>query len=150
MPPFLQEILVLCAVLCATLFAGAAIYVSLVEHPARMQCGTATALTVWGPSYRRATVMQATLAVAGCIAGMVSGLHEGSLLWMCAALLLGAVVPFTLIVIMPVTKKLSAPALDPAAPEADALLERWGRLHHVRSLLGLASALLFLMLLQAR
>jgi hypothetical protein len=42
------------AVLAATLFTGAAIYISLAEHPARMECGTAVAATVFGPSYRRA------------------------------------------------------------------------------------------------
>jgi hypothetical protein len=47
------------ALLPATLFAGAAIYVTLVEYPARMQCGTELAATVFGPSYRRAAVMQA-------------------------------------------------------------------------------------------
>jgi len=45
------------AVLSCTLFAGAAIYVNLVEHPARMGCDTKTAATVWAPSYKRATVM---------------------------------------------------------------------------------------------
>jgi hypothetical protein len=41
------------SVLAATLFGGAAIYITLVEHPARMVCGTQLAATVFGPSYRR-------------------------------------------------------------------------------------------------
>ena len=36
-------ILELIATLCAGLFAGAAIYVSLVEHPTRLQCDLAPA-----------------------------------------------------------------------------------------------------------
>ncbi len=56
------------ATLSATLFCGAAIYVNLVEHPARMGCNTEIAATVWAPSYKRATVMQASLAILGCIA----------------------------------------------------------------------------------
>src|SRR5579863_3888316 len=50
------------AVLSATLFTGAAIYINVAEHPARMECGTAVAAKVFGPSYRRAAVMQAVLA----------------------------------------------------------------------------------------
>lgn len=48
----------LVAILASTLFTGAAIYINLVEHPARMECGTALAATVFGPNYRRAAVMQ--------------------------------------------------------------------------------------------
>ena len=58
------------AILAATLFSGAAIYINLAEHPARMECGTELAATVFGPSYRRAAVMQIILALAATIAGM--------------------------------------------------------------------------------
>jgi hypothetical protein len=34
------QTLELIAVLAATLFTGASIYINLVEHPARMSCGT--------------------------------------------------------------------------------------------------------------
>ena len=60
----------LIATLCAALFTGAAIYINLVEHPARMSLGTATALAEWKPSYRRATLMQAPLAIAGLAAAL--------------------------------------------------------------------------------
>src|SRR5262249_3434191 len=58
----------LSATICAALFAGAAVYVTLVEHPARMTTGPAEALRQWRPSYHRATVMQASLAVLGTLA----------------------------------------------------------------------------------
>src|SRR5437899_9436131 len=51
------------ATLSCSLFAGAALYINLVEHPARMVCGTETAATEFVSSYRRATVMQASLTV---------------------------------------------------------------------------------------
>ena len=46
------------ALLCSTLFTGAAIYVNLAEHPARMACGTELAAIEWVQSYKRATRMQ--------------------------------------------------------------------------------------------
>ena len=58
------------AAICAGLFAGAAIYINAVEHPARVSCGNDVALREFAPSYRRATVMQASLAVISCL-----GLH---------------------------------------------------------------------------
>ena len=57
------------AILSTTLFTGAAIYINFVEHPARMGCDTKTAATVWAPSYKRATVMQASLAILGFLSG---------------------------------------------------------------------------------
>src|SRR2546426_7484684 len=62
----------LLATVCAGLFSGAAIYVNLVEHPARLSCGTELAVKEFGPSYRRGTVMQASLALAGCALGVAA------------------------------------------------------------------------------
>ena len=55
------------ATLATALFTGAAVYISLVEHPARLLCPTAHAVEQWRPSYERATLMQAPLAVAGSL-----------------------------------------------------------------------------------
>jgi hypothetical protein len=58
------------AAICAGLFAGAAIHIIAVEYPARMSCGNDVALHEFAPSYRRATVMQASPAGIGCLAGL--------------------------------------------------------------------------------
>lgn len=131
------------ATACAGIFFGAAIYINLVEHPARVSCGPELAVLEFGPSYQRAAVMQGALAVLGCLIGLVAAwvLRDG--LTAVAALLLGLVVPFTLIVIFPTNKQLLDPTLSPNSALAGALLARWNRLHAVRSLLsGLAFALL--------
>jgi hypothetical protein len=132
------------ATLSCTVFAGAAIYISLVEHPARMQCDTRTAATVWAPSYQRATMMQAPLAVLSCIAGMVVWWFSAGTLWLIGALLIGSVVPYTLIVIKPTNTQLLTQGRDLTSSETRALLEEWGRLHAFRSVLSLAASLTFL------
>ena len=123
----------LLAIVCAGLFAGAALYITFVEHPARLECGTALAATEFGPSYRRATVMQASLAAVGLVAATVAWAQGRGVEVLLGGLLLGIVVPFTLLVILPTNQRLLRPDLDRGSAEARDLLERWGRLHAVRS-----------------
>jgi len=60
------------ASISASIFAGAALYINLVEHPARMLLDTKSAALEWAPSYRRATWMQAPLALISFAAGVGS------------------------------------------------------------------------------
>jgi hypothetical protein len=131
-----SALLEIIATLCAGLFAGAAVYVTFVEHPARLECGTELAVTEFAPSYRRAAVMQASLAAIGltCACVVWFGMRDPEVL--VGGLLLGLVIPLTLIVIRPVNDRLLDPDLDLRSDAAAALLRRWGRLHAVRSLLG--------------
>jgi uncharacterized membrane protein len=137
----------LIATLSASLFAGAAIYVTLVEHPARLECGSALAVKEFAPSYRRATVMQASLAVVGFVSAVGAWLAGRGTSWLAAGVLLGAVVPYTLVVILPVNKGLVEPSLDAGSQAAVALLTRWGRLHAGRSALSLAALVVMLLAL---
>jgi hypothetical protein len=88
--------------------------------------------------------MQAPLALVGCVAGILAGWQRSDLVLAIAATLLGAVIPFTLAIMLPINKRLLNPALDARSPAALALLVRWGRLHAVRSVLGGASFVIFL------
>jgi hypothetical protein len=132
------------AVSCCILFAGAAIYINLVEHPARMSCDTKTAATVWAPSYKRATVMQAPLAIMSFLAGVGAWLFGGGTLWLIGAVLIGLVVPFTFIAVMPTNHQLLAPGRDLSSAETRSLLEKWGRLHAVRSVLSFLASIVYL------
>jgi hypothetical protein len=132
------------ATVCAALFAGAAVYLSFVEHPARMFCGTRLAVTEFAPSYKRATLMQASLAAVGSLSAIAAWLGRAPTIWLLGALLLGAVIPFTILVILPTNRQLPHPSLDKDSELAHQLLRRWGKLHAVRSCLSLASFLLFL------
>ena len=132
------------ATLAASLFAGAAIYINLVEHPARLACGTELAARQFAPSYKRATVMQVSLALVATLAGLGQWLSGAGIAWLAGALLIFAVIPFTLIVILPTNNKLLEPGRDKGSDETRRLLETWARLHAVRSLLSLAATLTYL------
>ena len=133
----------LLATVCAALFAGAAVYVNLVEHPARMTTGAAAALRQWRPSYHRATFMQASLAILGTLAGLAAWMNGAGRSWLIGAALLGAVVPFTLIVVLPTNRRLESLDSDADPAVASSLLARWAQLHAVRTLLSLAALAIF-------
>jgi hypothetical protein len=134
------------AILSASVFAGAALYINLVEHPARMTLDTRAAAMEWAPSYARATWMQAPLALLSLATGVGSWLLGGGVGWAVAALLIGAVVPFTLLGIMSTNRALQAAGRDLASVETRGLLIRWARLHAARTVLSLAATLLYLYL----
>ena len=131
------------ALVAGALFAGAALYINIAEHPARSLLDARSALTQWAPSYHRATWMQAPLAVASAAAGVVVWLAERELAWLVAAALIGSVVPFTFAAIMPTNRRLLTLDAERNAEEARALLARWGRLHAVRTVLSLGAAGLY-------
>ena len=135
------------AVLACGLFAGASVYISLVEHPARMACGVEIAAAEFPPTYRRASIMQATLAAAGLISSIAVWLAGATFWWLVGGVVLGAVIPFTLIVILPTNKQLLSPTLDRRSAQTERLLARWSRLHAVRSVLSGLALLLLLYLL---
>lgn len=143
--PDMTVVLGIVATVAAGMFAGAAVYITLVEHPARVSCGPALALAEFRPSYARASVMQALLALIGTGAGVGRWAVAGGPAWLACALLLGAVVPFTLFVIFPTNHALLDESL--AATSARTLLDRWGRLHAVRSILGVVAFAGFAVLL---
>lgn len=141
--------ILLIALISATLFASAALYITMVEHPARLTLDDVPLLQQWQPSYKRALPIQSGLAVIGGVAGLWSGYLTGDWLWVAGSVVLLANWPFTLLVIFPVNKRLMALAPNQADPESRNMLVKWGKLHNVRSLLGAAAALIFAIALAA-
>jgi Domain of unknown function (DUF1772) len=90
--------------------------------------------------------MQATCAAVGLLSSFAAWLAGATVWWLIAGVLLGLVIPFTLIVILPTNKRLLSPALDRGSAEAERLLAQWERLHAVRSVLSGLALLLFLYL----
>jgi hypothetical protein len=142
------QTLQLIAVLAATLFAGAALYINVAEHPSRMTLDTRAAVAQWAPSYQRATLLQAPLALLSLLCGVVAWLLGAPIGWLVAALIIGSVVPFTFIVVMPTNRQLLDFNRDTASAETRSLLQKWNRLHAVRTVLSLIAAIVYAWLLQ--
>jgi Domain of unknown function (DUF1772) len=134
----------LIALVVAAIFTGAALYVNVVEQPARLLLDDRALLAEWKPAYKRGTAMQAPLAMLGCLLGLIAwwqASHPGFLIGGIAML---APWPWTLVAIMPTNKALLATAPDAAGPKSRALILRWGALHGVRTALGALATIAYL------
>lgn len=95
--------------------------------------------------------MQATLAALGLLSSIAAWLSGATFWWLAGGIVLGSVIPFTLIVILPINEQLLSPTLDRRSAQAGRLLARWGTWHAVRRVLsGLALLLFFYLAIFAK
>ena len=132
------------ALATAAAFAGAAIYINVAEQPARLGLDNKALLAEWKPSYSAGFAMQASLALASALFGLLAFWLTRDWRWMLGALLIFANWPYTLIVILPVNKRLEATTPEAANAATRVLIETWGKLHAGRSALGVAATLVYL------
>jgi hypothetical protein len=128
----------------AALFTGAAIYVNVAEQPARLALPDAEMLVQWQQSYKRAAVMQGSLAMLGGLLGLIAFYASGRWSWLLGAIVLLLAWPYTLIVIKPTNDALNAASPSAAGSETRRLVEKWGSLHAGRSALGVGATIAYL------
>src|SRR5437870_13921934 len=133
----------LLALVSAALFAGAAIYINIAEQPARLCLDDKALLTQWKLSYARGFAMQASLALASALFGLLAFWLTRDWRALVGAALIFSNWPYTLLVILPVNKRIAATPPDAAGGATRGLIQTWGRLHAGRSALGLAATLVF-------
>jgi anthrone oxygenase-like protein len=129
----------LLALLFTTAFAAVALYVAVVEHPARLAGDTGAALAQWRPSYKRAAVMQVILALGGVVSAIAAFVAIRSAWVLIGGIVLALVVLFTVLVIMGTNKQLLDSRRVGNTPGTRHLLESWGRLHWVRTGISLVA-----------
>lgn len=133
----------LLATFCAGVFFGAAVYISIVQHPAVIEAGLGGRF--FPPMYRRAAPMQIVMAVVGTLSGFAAFGIEGDVLWAIGSLFLVSVIPITLVVIKPINDVLLDKNRDPDASDTGELLRQWGLKHRWRSIVSGIAFILFLL-----
>jgi len=132
------------ALVTAAIFAGAAIYINIAEQPARLQLDPGALLRQWKPSYARGLIMQSSLVIMSGVLGGLVYFGTWDWRWLLGAALILANWPYTFWVVIPVNKRLEATTPESANAETRDLVKTWGKLHAVRSALGLGATLVYL------
>jgi hypothetical protein len=132
------------ALTAAAIFTGAAVYVNVAEQPARLKLDDGALLAEWKPSYQRGAMMQASIALIGCVLGLIAWWQTSQAGFLIGAAAMVAPWPWTLLVIKPTNDALQATAPDQAGPQTRALVVKWGALHAVRTALGAVATIAFL------
>ena len=132
------------ALVSAAAFTGAAGYINLAEQPARLLLDDRALLAQWKPSYARGFAMQASLALASTLFGLLAFWLAHDWRWLIGALLIFANWPYTLLVILPVNTRIEAEPSEAANDDSRKLIKTWGRLHAGRSALGMAASAVYL------
>ncbi len=123
------------ALACA--FVGAALYINIVEQPARLALQPRAMVKEWTPSNRRGFVMTSALALIASILSYVDFARSGD-----ARLLIGGTVilaswPYAFFVIVPVNIWLYALPPERARSDVRALMRDWGLLEWGQTVIGL-------------
>ena len=136
----------LLALVVAAAFAGAAFYVNFAEQPARLALDDEALLKEWRPSYARGFIMQATLAIVAGVLGLIASWQLRDWRWIIGAALMLANWPYTLIIMMPINNQIQDWPVGAASAQSRALVVSWAKLHAVRTALGFAAVVAYLVL----
>ena len=134
------------ALFSCALFAGAATYVSLVEHPTMDEGGRELTGSYILLAQPRPAFFQTSFAVIGSLAGISAGVTGSAVWWLAGGLVLGVAALLQLYVVIPETRRLVETATSGDPKESGLFsLGRLTRLHAMQSLAGLAALFMFIM-----
>jgi hypothetical protein len=127
----------------AAAFVGEALYINLVEQPARLELGARASLREWMPSNRRGFLMLAVLAIVSAVLAYADFARSGDVRWMIGGTLILLSWLYAYFVVTPVNVLLYD--VPPGAPASTVreLLREWGLLEWGQTAIGLGAWAIF-------
>jgi Domain of unknown function (DUF1772) len=127
----------------AAAFSGAALYINLVEQPARLGLDDSALLSEWRPSDRRGFAMLASLALIAAALALTAYFQTQDVRWLIGAIIVIASWPYTFFAMVPMNNRI----LNISAGESGAareLVRTWGLLEYGQTAIGLVACGVFL------
>ena len=127
----------------AAAFTGAALYINLVEQPARLALDDSALLSEWRPSDRRGFAMLASLALIAAALALTAYFQTQDVRWLIGAIIIIASWPYTFFAMVPMNNRiLTITAAESGA--ARELVRTWGLLEYGQTAIGLVACGVFL------
>jgi hypothetical protein len=127
----------------AAAFSGAALYINMVEQPARLALDDNALLSEWRPSDRRGFALLASLALISAVLGLATYFETQDLRWLIGAVIVILSWPYTFFAMVPMNNRiLAVSGSDTSA--ARELVRVWGLLEYGQTAIGLVACAAFL------
>jgi len=131
------------ALALAAAFTGAALYINLVEQPARMALDDSALLSEWRPSDHRGVALLAALALVAALCGFAMFFETHDVIWAIGSVFIMLSWPYTFFAIVPMNNRILALAAGEQA-SARALVQTWGLLQYGLTAIGVVACGIFL------
>ena len=129
------------ATACA--FFGAALYVNIVEQPARLGLDARSMIREWTPSNRRGFVMLAALAIISALSAYAEYIRTSDVRWLFGGTIILASWPYAYFVMIPVTDLLYGIRRNAPDSMIRELMRDWGLLEWGQTAIGVGAACMF-------
>jgi Domain of unknown function (DUF1772) len=133
----------LIALTLAAAFTGAALYINLVEQPARMALDDSALLSEWRPSDHRGVALLAALALIAALLAFAMYFETHDAIWAIGAVCIMLSWPYTFFAIVPMNNRILAVSAGEQAA-ARGLVQTWGLLQYGMTAIGAAACVIFL------
>ncbi len=115
---------------------GVALTATVIVHPILVMTKKTSAIDFFKPFFDKTHMLVFILSIFVTFLALIYSIFTGDLGWLAISLLLFLNLPYTMIFIMPINKRLMDENVDPLSQQTANDLKKWGRLHLVRTFLN--------------
>jgi hypothetical protein len=127
----------------ASAFSGAALYIGLVEQPARLALDDRAMVAEWAPSDRRAIAMLGGLALIAAACGLIGYSTNRDVRWLVGSVIILASWPYMYFLLVPINNRLLSSGGADSGPVTREFMRDWGLLEWGLGAIGICAAAIF-------